>query len=63
MSRADLADRLGVSRVAVHRWETGVRKVDVDLLPRLVEITGIPAGELRPDLAELFAAPLEGAAP
>lgn len=54
MSQEALAQRVGVDRVTVARWEAG-RKPDVGLLPRLVEITGIPAGVLRPDLAEMLA--------
>lgn len=54
LSLADLAARLNVGRATVHRWESGVRKIDLDILPRVVEVTGIPARELRPDLAELF---------
>lgn len=54
LSQADLADLVDVSRPTVHRWEAGDRKIDVDKLPRVVEVTGIPAAILRPDLAELM---------
>jgi transcriptional regulator with XRE-family HTH domain len=54
LGQADLGALVGVGRSTVHRWESGARKIDIDLLPRIVELTGIPASELRPDLAELF---------
>jgi transcriptional regulator with XRE-family HTH domain len=50
MTRAQLADKLGVGRPTVFRWESGTRKIDESLLPRITERTGIPAKELRPDL-------------
>lgn len=59
MSQADLADLVEVSRPTVHRWEAGDRKIDVDKLPRVVEVTRIPARVLRPDLAELMSDPVE----
>lgn len=61
ISQADFADMVGVSRPTVHRWEAGDRKIDVEKLPRVVEVTGIPARILRPDLAELLADPIEAA--
>ena len=54
LSQAALADQLGVSRHTVIRWETGDRKVDRSKLAYVSQITGIPAKDLRPDLAELF---------
>lgn len=56
LSQEGLGQELGVSGVAVSRWETGARKIDSDLLPSIVVKTGIPARELRPDLAELLGA-------
>lgn len=53
MTPADLARLLGVGRSTVHRWESGDRMPDVDLLPLITERTGIPARELRPDLIGL----------
>lgn len=53
LTPADLARLLGVGRSTVHRWESGDRMPDVDLLPRITERTGIPARELRPDLIGL----------
>lgn len=51
MSQADLGRLLGVTRVAVHRWESGDRKIDPELVPSISEKTGIPRCALRPDLA------------
>jgi transcriptional regulator with XRE-family HTH domain len=52
LSQAELAAKLGVARLTVHRWETGERKIGPSLIPNVTEITGIPARELRPDLIE-----------
>lgn len=52
-----LGAEIGVTGVTVSRWETGQREIDVDLLPKVVEVTGIPARELRPDLAKLLEEP------
>jgi transcriptional regulator with XRE-family HTH domain len=49
-----LAKELGVTDVTICRWETGVRQVDTDLLPKVAELTGISAAKLRPDLAKLI---------
>jgi transcriptional regulator with XRE-family HTH domain len=54
LSQAKFAKRLGVTRTTVARWETGTRKVDHELLPRVVEETGIAPSDLRPDLADLL---------
>lgn len=54
LSQAQLADLLGVERPSVTRWENGTRKVDPDKLTRILEKTGIPPRELRPDLAAMF---------
>jgi transcriptional regulator with XRE-family HTH domain len=61
LSQAALADLVDVSRPTVHRWEAGDRKIDIEKLPRVVEVTGIPARVLRPDLAELMSDPAEAA--
>lgn len=50
LSQAALAEKLGVTRLTVTRWESGTRKIDPDLVPTVAERTGIPAKELRPDL-------------
>jgi transcriptional regulator with XRE-family HTH domain len=52
LSRAALADQLGVGRPTLFRWESGSRKIDESLLPHVSKTTGIPAKELRPDLFE-----------
>lgn len=54
LSRNELGKLLGVSRMAVWRWEETGRPIEIDLLPVVVERTGIPARLLRPDLAELI---------
>lgn len=52
LSQAALAEKLGVARLTVLRWETGERKINPSLIPTVTEKTGIPAKELRPDLIE-----------
>jgi transcriptional regulator with XRE-family HTH domain len=52
LSQAALADRLGVTRLTVTRWESGARKIDPNLVPLVSEKTGIPAKQLRPDIVE-----------
>lgn len=54
LSQGDLAGLLGVARETVTRWESGARKIDEAKLPIVSEKTGIPPGDLRPDLAELM---------
>lgn len=61
LSLDDLADRLknaGSKRrpsiAKLSRIETGLQPVTPDILASLVKITGIPAGDLRPDLAAFF---------
>ncbi len=61
-SQKDLAAFLGVSRVTVTRWESGRRRIDGELVPSVSKKTGIPAGTLRPDLAEMFGHPQREAA-
>lgn len=52
LSQPELARLLGVGRSAVHRWESGARRIDEELVPKIASITGIPAKELRPDAVE-----------
>jgi transcriptional regulator with XRE-family HTH domain len=54
MSRKAFGALVGVGEPTVWRWETGARKIDDGILPIVVERTGIPAAELRPDLARLM---------
>ena len=56
LSQEALAHKLGVTRLTVTRWESGARKINLSLVPLIAERTGIPAKELRPDLAELMGA-------
>lgn len=56
LSQEACAKQLGVKRTTVARWETGARKIDQARLPRIVKKTGIPARQLRPDLAKVFEA-------
>ena len=52
LSQQQLADLLNVQRETVNRWESGARRIDEKKLRKIVEKTGIPPAELRPDLAE-----------
>lgn len=57
MSQTSLGNLIGVSKPTVSRWESRQRNIDVTLLLRVVSVTGIPARELRPDLADAFEPP------
>lgn len=50
LSQEAFAEAMGVSRPAVTRWETGARKIDGKLVPKVSQLTGIPVSDLRPDL-------------
>lgn len=50
----DLAERIGTTKANLSRIETRKQELCVQLLPRVVAETGIPARQLRPDLAKLF---------
>jgi transcriptional regulator with XRE-family HTH domain len=54
ISQERLAELLGVSRATVIRWESGKASPRPADLPAISEKTGIPARELRPDLAEML---------
>jgi transcriptional regulator with XRE-family HTH domain len=54
LTQAGLAAKLGVTDVTVSRWETGARKIELDLIASISEKTGIPKSALRPDLAAMF---------
>jgi hypothetical protein len=58
----DLARGVGVDKATVTRWAH--KEVPPDRINDVVRVTGIPAADLRPDLATVFAAPTttEGAA-
>lgn len=52
MNRSDLARALNVNKATVTRWAQG--EIPPERLAEVSEATGIPARELRPDLAEAF---------
>lgn len=56
LSQRELAELLGVTVATVSRWETGERQPEPERLSIITEKTGIPARELRPDLAEQMGA-------
>lgn len=62
ISLDDLADKLKrltrkrPSTAKLSRIETGKQPVPQDIIQPLAKITGIPAKELRPDLAAMFEA-------
>jgi transcriptional regulator with XRE-family HTH domain len=56
LSRQALGKELGVSGVTIGRWESGTRKVDLALVPKVARKTGIAPRDLRPDWAEVLEA-------
>jgi transcriptional regulator with XRE-family HTH domain len=56
LSQEAFAKQIGVKRTTVARWETGTRKIDQARLSKISKKTGIPARQLRPDLAKFFEA-------
>ena len=54
LSQEKFADFLGYHRLTVVRWETGKRKPSPRELAQIEKKTGIPARELRPDLAKIM---------
>ena len=48
LSQLDLAEKLGVSRQSVSKWETGQAVPDLDKLIRLADLFGISVDELVP---------------
>ncbi len=54
LSKAGLALRLEVDRSTIHRWESGLRKIDDAKISHVSKKTGIPARQLRPDLHQMF---------
>lgn len=53
MSQEQLAERIGVSRQAVSKWETGVSTPELDKLKALSECFGVTIDELMGDKADL----------
>jgi len=53
-----IAQQMGVAHSTVLRW--GQRRVPAARLPELARVTGIPARDLRPDLAHLLKAQRKG---
>ena len=54
LSQRKLAERIGVQRETLARWEGGQRRVDIEKLPKVSEVTGITPAKLRPDLAGIL---------
>ena len=54
MTAAALARRIDASRSAVHRIVKGERSPSPSMAQKIAEVTGIPVGKLRPDLAQMF---------
>lgn len=43
MRGQDVADKLGVTKVAIHYWESGKRTINADMLIRYCEVIGVDA--------------------
>ena len=56
LTQEALAKELGVRGQTVWRWENGDRQIGRDQLAKITKKTGIPARQLRPDLAKFFEA-------
>ena len=52
----NLAEKIGVTKVTLSRWESGARKIRLDTVRRVSKVTGIPVRQLRPDIAKHFEA-------
>ena len=50
LTQQGLADRLGIGRFTVSRWENGKSKPEGEALKRVCRLTGLGMIELRPDL-------------
>ncbi|NJO85263.1 MAG: helix-turn-helix transcriptional regulator [Blastochloris sp.] len=57
LKQDQLAAALNVQRAAVTRWEQGTRGLTVDMLLRIADRFGIPAGQLLPERHRGHAAP------
>lgn len=49
-SREDVAKMVPVSGVTWWRWEEDRSNIDIPLLPKICELTGLSRADLRPDL-------------
>lgn len=56
LTMAELAERLGVDKGTVSRWESGERFPDRALWPRIKEVTGLSGGDLADAIASKVAA-------
>lgn len=61
LSQGQFGERVGVTRFTVIRWENG-SPIDKDKLPEVSKTIGVPAKELRPDLADEYERIFGGAA-
>lgn len=52
MTQSELAARLGISDKAVSKWERGLSKPSMELMPQVVEILGLPGFDDKKDLQE-----------
>lgn len=46
MTQLDLANKMNVTDKAVSKWERGLSRPDIDSIPRLADVLGIPVDEL-----------------
>jgi len=63
LSQEALAERLGVSRQAISKWETGEALPEITKLPLLAQVFGVTADWLLDDAAEPASPPPEEPAP
>ena len=61
LSQEELAQRMGVSRQSVTKWETGLSAPDLDRLVELADTLGVSLDYLLRDQAELPEASAESA--
>lgn len=59
LSLSEAAEVLETTKATVSRWESGDRKIDFSRVTDISAATGIPAHQLRPDLAGLFTTPVK----
>jgi transcriptional regulator with XRE-family HTH domain len=56
LTQEALGKELGVTGQTIWRWESGDRQIGRNQLVKITKRTGIPARQLRPDLAKYFEA-------